>query len=52
MITEYLKFAGDVVIHMAIIGIITGVTISIIAFLGCFGFWLWDKITKEKHDEF
>lgn len=52
MMKEYLLFAGEVLIHMAIIGVMVGVTVSLIAFIGGFGFWLWDRIKKERRDEF
>ena len=46
--SEYVKFAVDVLIHMAIIGVMLGIIISLIGFIGGFGFWIWDKIRKEK----
>lgn len=44
MITQYLLFAGDVVIHMAIIGIFAGVTISFIVAFICLVRWAYEKI--------
>jgi hypothetical protein len=45
---EYLKFAGEVMIPMTIIAVMVSIIVVCISAMGCFGFWLWDKIREEK----
>ena len=42
--TQYLLFLGDVIIHMAIIGVFCGITISAIVMFICMARWAYEKI--------
>ena len=48
MLTEYAKFALDCIIHVGIIVVLCGLTVSMIGFLGGFIFWLFDQAIREK----
>jgi len=48
MLIEYAKFALDVLAQVGIMVVLCGITVSMIAFLGGFLFWLARKATTEK----
>ena len=48
MLIEYAKFALDCIIQIGIMVVLCGITVSMIAFLGGFLFWLVDKARKER----
>jgi len=48
MLIEYAKFALDCIIQIGIMVVLCGITTSIIAFLGGFLFWVFDRVREEK----
>jgi hypothetical protein len=51
MLPEYMKFGLDCIVHIGIMVVLCGLTISMIAFLGGFLLWLVEKARSEKWED-
>jgi hypothetical protein len=51
MLSEYMKFGLDCIVHIGIMVVLCGLTISMIAFLGGFLLWLVEKARSEKWED-
>jgi TM2 domain-containing membrane protein YozV len=51
MLFEYIKFILDCVVQAGIVVVLCGLTVTMIAFLGGFIFWLVEKARSEKWED-